>query len=295
MVLRHPAGEMGSQHQTFLWCLLSNLGLVFPCLDSPPVPSSQFLFEIMWTLFLVIFRVSTDLHYLVCQYGNPLWVLDTYTLLLERIIGSYSESAKCIVLVLNLKVPGQLSDAAAPFSLPLLCSPGWQVWEGGSHQWLDPRVTPASSLLLTLHSCWTHCTPTSAHIILLFLLWSQPQSFLNSTAISLPWIHSPNCYPSAKVEMRSLGFLALKVQWGVPIVVQRKWILLVTMRIRVWSLALLSGSGIWHCCELWCRSQMKLRSCVSVTVMEAGSCGFNSTPSLGTSICAGAVWPYKNK
>ena len=31
---------------------------------------------------------------------------------------------------------------------------------------------------------------------------------------------------------------------------------LVSMRIQVLSLALLSGLGIWHCRELWCRSQM---------------------------------------
>jgi len=29
----------------------------------------------------------------------------------------------------------------------------------------------------------------------------------------------------------------------------------------VWSLALLSGWRIWHCHELWCRSQTQLRSC----------------------------------
>ena len=34
---------------------------------------------------------------------------------------------------------------------------------------------------------------------------------------------------------------------------QQKWIQLVSMRIRVQSLALLSGLGIQHCCELWCR------------------------------------------
>ena len=35
---------------------------------------------------------------------------------------------------------------------------------------------------------------------------------------------------------------------GVPIVAQQKWIQLVSMRMTVWSLASLSGSGIWHCC-----------------------------------------------
>ena len=32
------------------------------------------------------------------------------------------------------------------------------------------------------------------------------------------------------------------------------------MRMRVRSLASLSGLRIWRCPELWCRSQMKLRS-----------------------------------
>ena len=33
------------------------------------------------------------------------------------------------------------------------------------------------------------------------------------------------------------------------------------------SLALLSGSGIGYCCELWCRPQMQLGSCVAVAVV----------------------------
>ncbi len=37
-------------------------------------------------------------------------------------------------------------------------------------------------------------------------------------------------------------------------------------RIQVQSLALLSGLKIQCCCELWCRSQMQLGSCVAVAV-----------------------------
>ena len=48
--------------------------------------------------------------------------------------------------------------------------------------------------------------------------------------------------------------------------VQRKQIQLGTMRLRVQSLALLSGLRIWHSHELWCRSQMRLRSSVAVAV-----------------------------
>ena len=41
---------------------------------------------------------------------------------------------------------------------------------------------------------------------------------------------------------------------GVLAVAQRKRIQLVSMRMWVLSLASRTGSGIWHCHELWCRS-----------------------------------------
>ena len=57
------------------------------------------------------------------------------------------------------------------------------------------------------------------------------------------------------------------------------------MRMQVQSLASLSGLKIWHCCELWCRSQMWLGSCIAVAVAVASSYTSDSTPSLGTSMC----------
>ena len=39
---------------------------------------------------------------------------------------------------------------------------------------------------------------------------------------------------------------------------------LVSMRMLVQSLASLSELRVQHCCELWCRSQMRLRSQVAV-------------------------------
>ena len=39
-----------------------------------------------------------------------------------------------------------------------------------------------------------------------------------------------------------------------------------TMRLWVQSLASLSGLRIWCWCELWCRSQMQLGSCMAVAV-----------------------------
>ena len=49
---------------------------------------------------------------------------------------------------------------------------------------------------------------------------------------------------------------------------------LVSMRIKVQSLALLSGSRICCCHEMWCRSQMQPGSRIAVTVMQAG--GYSS-------------------
>ena len=68
---------------------------------------------------------------------------------------------------------------------------------------------------------------------------------------------------------------------------QLKWIWLVSMRMWVWSLSSLSGLRIQRCHEQWCRSQMQLRSCVAMDLVEAGSCNSDSTPSLGTSINRG--------
>ena len=48
--------------------------------------------------------------------------------------------------------------------------------------------------------------------------------------------------------------------------VQQKRILLVIRRLQVQPLALLCGLRIRPCCELWCRSQRRLRSHVTVAV-----------------------------
>ena len=53
----------------------------------------------------------------------------------------------------------------------------------------------------------------------------------------------------------------------VPIVAQQKRIQLVSMRIQVQFLALFSGSRIWCCCELWCRSQKWPGSYITVAVV----------------------------
>ena len=53
---------------------------------------------------------------------------------------------------------------------------------------------------------------------------------------------------------------------GVPVVVQRKRILLGTMRLWVLSLASLSGLKIRHYRELWCSSQTLLGSDIAVAL-----------------------------
>ena len=53
---------------------------------------------------------------------------------------------------------------------------------------------------------------------------------------------------------------------------------LVSMRTQVPSLASLSGLRIRRCCELCSRLQTRLRSGVTVAVVEAGSCSFDLTP-----------------
>ena len=58
-----------------------------------------------------------------------------------------------------------------------------------------------------------------------------------------------------------------------------------SMRMWVRSLVSLSELRIWHCHELQCRLQTRLRSCIAAAVAQAGSYSSNSTPSLGTSMC----------
>ena len=60
--------------------------------------------------------------------------------------------------------------------------------------------------------------------------------------------------------------------------------LLVSMRMRVRSLASLNGLRIQHCLELWCRLQMQFKCCIAVAVAYTSSCSSALTPSLGASI-----------
>ena len=67
---------------------------------------------------------------------------------------------------------------------------------------------------------------------------------------------------------------------AVPVEAKWRWIQRVSMRMRVPSLASLSGSGVRCCHELWCRS----RSWCCCGCGVGRSCSSGLTPSLGTSI-----------
>ena len=79
---------------------------------------------------------------------------------------------------------------------------------------------------------------------------------------------------SSCISLWSRDHTAETCGWlGVPVVAQQKRIRLGTLRLRVQALASLSGLRIWHCRELWCRSQTQLGSGVTVALVEASSCG----------------------
>ena len=91
-----------------------------------------------------------------------------------------------------------------------------------------------------------------------------------------------------------MGLTSSLKEWVKDLVLPQLWerIQLGTMALWVRSLALFSGLRIRRCCELWCRSKMRLGSGIAVAV--ASSRISDLTPSLGTSICHGCG-PKKKK
>ena len=63
------------------------------------------------------------------------------------------------------------------------------------------------------------------------------------------------------------GAILYDLVGGVPIVAQWERTPLVSMRMWVRSLVLLSGLRICCCCEMWCRIQMRLGSCAAGAVV----------------------------
>ena len=78
-------------------------------------------------------------------------------------------------------------------------------------------------------------------------------------------------YPSQKTLypwtlLMKLYYTVIGNLFGSSLVAQQKLIWLASFRMQVRSLAPLSGLRIRLCCELWCRSQMGLRSSVGVAM-----------------------------
>ena len=67
------------------------------------------------------------------------------------------------------------------------------------------------------------------------------------------------------------------------------------MKMWVQFPALLSGLRTQHCCELWCRSQTRLRSRVAVAEAWASSCSSDSALSWDRLHTTGAALKSKNK
>ena len=69
--------------------------------------------------------------------------------------------------------------------------------------------------------------------------------------------------------MQDLLFSLKLFPLGVPVMAQQLTNL-ISLRMRVRSLASLSGLRIQCCCELWCRLQMQLGCHAAVALVKAG-------------------------
>ena len=127
----------------------------------------------------------------------------------------------------------------------------------------------ASKSICELKICWKQITPWSPRVSAALLARKKEKRkenmfftsrFTSSRVTEYLPIDILRSQAPIKVNF-------LNVTPGAPIVAQWKWIQLGTMRLQVWSLASLTGLRIWHCCELWWRLQMWLRSCIAVAVV----------------------------
>ena len=95
----------------------------------------------------------------------------------------------------------------------------------------------------------------------------------NNLTVSILFKHQlKDSYCLSRSQNRTQLYVVYKkFTFRVPVVVHQKRIQLGTMRLCVQSLVSLSGLRIWHCHEQWCRLQMRLRSCIAVTVAVAAA------------------------
>ena len=89
---------------------------------------------------------------------------------------------------------------------------------------------------------------------------SRPQSLEERGEEVVDIFLSWNLYHSSYMWAAGKGLIMKDRPLGVPVVVQWKGIWLVSMRMQIWFLALLSRLGSQHCHELWFSLQMQLRS-----------------------------------
>ena len=88
-----------------------------------------------------------------------------------------------------------------------------------------------------------------------------------AVAVAVAVVSSYSSDPTPSSGTSYAAGAAVKRKERVPTAAQWKWIWLVTMRLQVRSLDLLSGLRIQSCHEPRCRSQTWLRSCVAVAVV----------------------------
>ena len=174
----------------------------------------------------------------------------------------------------SLKV-GRVSEAwvPSPKPRPRRSAPFTGLWTplGAAGEWWWPKGAGQSLDLDSGMQMLLLALPLNSHPA-----WGKLPFLLGSVNQEDFWAsHSPS------VSAPEIKSSVLEV----PVMAQWNRILLVSIRMQVRSLALLSWLRIQHCCELWCRLQMWLRCGIAVAVAQAGSCSSDSTPSLETSIC----------
>ena len=105
-----------------------------------------------------------------------------------------------------------------------------------------------------------------------------------------PWKQSANM-EGKSVEITSIKTTERSSHHGAA---EMKRIRLGTTRLRIQTLASLSGLRIWRCHELWCWSQTRLRSGVAVAVVQAAATALIRPLAWETSGCRGYS-PIKTK
>ena len=145
----------------------------------------------------------------------------------------------------------------------------------GSMIYQKLKINMVGMFWSSMISCWTYFylfpNVTDQRSTRCLLLWNHTLSFLTLLQFKVVlWGRIPHV-----LTEESPGFFGIKcfiklriIYWEFPLWLSR---LRTCLRMWVWPLASLSGLRIWHCHELWSRSQMQLGSGVAVALVWAGS------------------------